>query len=318
MSAVGLLRLGSAFGWVALIALIDATPLHAWGPATHVALGEGLLSALYLLPPALRALLERYPVQFLYGSIAADISFAKKYAAAGRHCHHWHIGEEILEAAPDEPLRAVAFGYLAHLAADTVAHNIYVPRQLLLTNTSKGVGHTYWEHRMDMHAGEAYLAEARRLITEHDHRAADELFDEVLSATLFSFQTNRRIFRGMIRFQGNERWQKVFDSVLRNSRWDLPDPLVRRYLELSFEAIVDYLVNRERSAPAREDPIGEVNLRLAKQIRHRELADGAIDDPELLARSADAFFPIPDDPPGVPIPAALGQRGRLRGETRAI
>ncbi len=293
------------------VACIDATPLSAWGPATHVALGEGLLSALYLLPPTLRTLLERHPIEFLYGSIAADISFAKKYAAAGRHCHSWHVGEEILDAAPTDPLRAVAFGYLAHLAADTVAHNTFVPRQLLLTNTSAALGHTYWEHRMDMHAGEPYLAEAKRLVTEHDHRAADELFDKVLSATLFSFHTNRRIFRGMIRFQGNERWQKVFDSVLRNSRFDLPDALVRRYLELSFDSVVDYLVNRTRSAPAALDPIGEVNLRLAKQIRHRELADGAIDDPELLARSADAFFPLSVAPPAFVPPGGLARRGRL-------
>jgi len=294
-----------------LVALIDPSPLAAWGPATHVALGEGLLGALYLLPPTLRSLLERHPIEFLYGSIAADISFAKKYAAAGRHCHNWHIGEEILDAAPNDPLRAVSLGYLAHLAADTVAHNTFVPRQLLLTNTSAALGHTYWEHRMDMHAGEPYLAEAKRLVTEHDHRAADELFDEVLSATLFSFQTNRRIFRGMIRFQGNERWQRVFDAVLKKSRFDLPNPLVRRYLELSFDAIVDYLVNRSRSAPAALDPIGEVNLRLAKQIRHRELADGAIDDPELLARSADAFFPLSDAPPAFVPPGGLARRGRL-------
>ncbi|MEZ4414207.1 MAG: zinc dependent phospholipase C family protein [Gemmatimonadota bacterium] len=312
MSAFFSVPLACSLVWVLAVSLLDPTPLYAWGPATHIALGEGVLGALYLLPPMLRSLLERYPMQFLYGSIAADISFAKKYAEAGRHCHHWHVGEEILDAAGDDPLRAVAFGYLAHLAADTVAHNVYVPRQLLLTSTSKGLGHTYWEHRMDMHAGEAYLAEARRLITEHDHRAADELFDQVLSATLFSFQTNRRIFRGMIRVQGTERWQRVFDTVLKNSRFDLPDPLVRRYLEISFDSVIDYLVNRHRSAPATLDPIGEVNLRLAKQIRHRELADGAIDDPDLLARSADAFFPIPDAPLTFRAPQGVGTRGRLK------
>jgi hypothetical protein len=68
-----------------------------------------------------------YPKDFLYGSVAADISLAKKYVPEGRHCHHWHIGEEIFETAETERLRAVGLGYLSHLAADTIAHNFFVP-----------------------------------------------------------------------------------------------------------------------------------------------------------------------------------------------
>src|SRR5690606_19975957 len=101
-----------AAAWLLLV----PEPAWAWGPATHVALGEALLGALYLLPPAVRALLEKYPLHFLYGSVAADISFAKKYVPEGRHCHCWAVGEEILESADSEPLAAVGYGYLAHLA----------------------------------------------------------------------------------------------------------------------------------------------------------------------------------------------------------
>lgn len=187
-------------------------------------------------------------------------------------------------------------GYLAHLAADTIAHNVFVPRRLLLTSSSRALGHTYWEHRMDMHVGEEFLSKAKSVVTGFDHTAADEMFDRVLSATLFSFQTNRRIFRGMIRFQGNERWQRVFDQVLKNSRFDLPGPLVDRYFQLSFDYVVDYLVRQETSRPAQLDPVGELNLRLAKRLRHRSLADGGVEDPAVVEEAADQFFPIPDGP----------------------
>ena len=83
-----------------------------------------------LLPTTVAELLRAFPYDFLYGSIAADTSIAKKYAAAGRHCHSWTVGLEIHDGAPDEPLHAFALGYLAHLAADTVAHNYFVPQQL--------------------------------------------------------------------------------------------------------------------------------------------------------------------------------------------
>jgi len=282
-----------ALAWLVLL----PEPVAAWGPGTHIALGELILGGgLGLLPPALQALLKAHPHHFLYGSIAADISFAKKYAPAGRHCHHWHIGEEILATADTEALQAVGWGYLAHLAADTVAHNLFVPRQLLLTSTTKALGHTYWEHRMDMHVGNPHLTRARGLITDHDHEPADTLFDEVLSRTLFSFQTNRRIFRGMIRISDNDRWQKVFDAVLRNSRFDLPDEVVLDYVALSFEAVVDYLRHAQESAPAGLDPIGDMNLKLAKKVRRLTMARGGAQDPTALQESADQFFPLPKTP----------------------
>jgi len=287
--------LGALFivvGWLLLV----PEPLAAWGPATHVALGEALLGALYLVPPAIRAVLELHPLHFLYGSIAADISLAKKYVPEGRHCHNWEVGEEILSSADSEALAAVGYGYLAHLAADTLAHNVFVPRQLLLTSTTQALGHTYWEHRMDKHVGEEFLGKARHLVVENDHSEADALFDDVLSRTIFSFRTNRRIFRGMIRFQGHDRWQRVFERVLANSRFDLPDPVVDRYFGLAFDHIVAYLGARGDSPQASLDPVGELSLRLAKKVRRLALADRSADHPEVLAEMADDFFPIPSAP----------------------
>lgn len=281
-----------ALGWLVLA----PEPAMAWGPATHVALGEAVLASLYLLPPAVQALLSRYPLHFLYGSVAADISLAKKYVPEGRHCHNWAVGEEILHSADDEPLQAVGYGYLAHLAADTVAHNMFVPRQLLLTSTTQALGHTYWEHRMDMHVGEEFLRKARHLVMENDHSAADALFDDVLSRTIFSFQTNRRIFRGMIRFQGHDRWQKVFERVLAKSRFDLPNPTVDDYFALAFEHVAGYLRDPGSAPAAALDPVGDLNLRLAKKVRRLALAERSTPQPEVLAEMADDFFPLPAGP----------------------
>ncbi|MDX1495676.1 MAG: hypothetical protein R3253_16525, partial [Longimicrobiales bacterium] len=127
------------------------------------------------------------------------------------------------------------------------------------------------------------------------HGEADELFDDVLSRTLFSFNTNRRIFQGMIRFTGHERWQKIFQQVLANSRFDLPNPTVDTYFELSYEYLIGYLRDRDRSRAARLDPVGDLNLRLAKKVRRRAMADGAAADPAVLREMADDFFELPSE-----------------------
>ena len=278
--------------------LLFPDPAWAWGPATHVYLGSALLDSLHLVPEAVRVLVSAYPKDFLYGNLAADISLAKKYVPEGRHCHHWHIGEEIHTSAPNDRLKAMSLGYLCHLAADTIAHNYFVPRQLVLTSSTTGLGHSYWEARMDTHLDEHYRRLARHVVMELDHSDADALFDRVLSATLFSFRTNRRIFRGMIRIHDNDRWQQVFGTMLARSRWDLSQQAVEGYLERSFDYMVDYLGRRGEAICATLDPIGDRHLAMSKQVRRMAMQDGAAQNPALLHEMADNFFPLPEVPFG--------------------
>ena len=280
----------------AAVLLVLVLPGEAWafGPATHVFLGQHLLESLHLLPPAMAEILRRHPRSFLYGSIAADISLAKKYVPAGRHCHYWHVGEEIFTRAQSEQPQAVGLGYLSHLAADTIAHNFFVPRQFVITSSTKALGHAYWEHRLDVQLGERYTSLAREVIMNFDHSAADALFDEVLSRTIFSFNTNLRIFRGMIHVQDNDRWHAVFERLIEKSRWDLSDDTIERYMVTSFDYVVDYLLRRRASNPAALDPVGEFNLHLSKQIRKMALKEGP-KDPRRLLETADDFFPIPSE-----------------------
>ena len=273
----------------ALVALLPDVA-WAWTPGTHVFLGDAILRSLALLPGSVADLLRAFPHEFLYGSIAADTSIAKKYAPAGRHCHSWNVGFEIRDAARDEPLSAFALGYLAHLAADTVAHNWFVPRQLALTSSTASLGHSYWESRFETHLGERSSRRARDLILL-DHGNADALLDRILSPTIFSTSTNRRIFRGIVHAADAESWQRVFQVMLENSRWDLTDDEVGTYLVRSFDYIIDLLRRFDSAEPYRLDPSGEKPLRLAKRVRRHALRHGG---PDEVRERADQFFTMPE------------------------
>src|SRR6185503_15063646 len=190
-------------GLACVALVITPAVAHAWTPGTHVFLGEAVMQSLAVLPPAIAALLSEFPYDFLYGSIAADTSIAKKYAPVGRHCHSWNVGFEIFDAAKDDRLRAFGLGYLSHLAADAVAHNYFVPRQLAVTSSTSSLGHSYWESRFETHLGTECARRARELILI-DHSRAAGLLAPVLSSAIFSTPTNRRIFRGRVILAENE------------------------------------------------------------------------------------------------------------------
>ena len=227
-----LARLAGAVVVVGLWFLVAPETAHAWTPGTHIYLGESVLANLPILPAAIADLLRAYPFDFLYGNIAADSSIAKHYAPLGRHCHYWHVGQEIHDLAGSDAMRAFGLGYLCHLSADTVAHNYFVPRQLMLTSSTASVGHSYWETRVEAHLGDAYARAARDVILL-DHSEADAHLDRLIAPTIFSVRTNRRLFRGMVRLTETTSWQRASQVAREYSRWTLPDQDVERHLGLS-------------------------------------------------------------------------------------
>jgi hypothetical protein len=271
-----------------LMALLPTTAF-AWTPGTHILLGEAVLRTTALLPPAIAALLRAHPHDFLYGSIAADTSIAKKYARFGRHCHAWHVGLEILDRARDEPLKAFAYGYLSHLAADAVAHNYFVPHQLAVTSSTSALGHSYWESRFETHLENRFPRRAHEIILL-DHTRSDDHLDRILSPTIFSTSTNRRIFRGMVYVTDTESWQRIFAVMAENSRWDLEERDVGRYLVRSFDFVMDFLSRDAGSEPYALDPAGDAALRAAKAVRRAAMKRGG--DEEARAEGA-RFFGMP-------------------------
>ncbi|MEK7240823.1 MAG: zinc dependent phospholipase C family protein [Gemmatimonadota bacterium] len=285
---------------IALLLALTPAVAHAWTPGTHILLGEAVLRSASLLPAGIAELLQAFPYDFLYGSIAADTSIAKKYARFGRHCHHWYVGLEILSRARDDTLKSFAYGYLSHLAADVVAHNWFVPHQLAVTSSTMTIGHSYWESRFETHLGAQHSRRAHEIILL-DHARSDDHLDRILSPTIFSTHTNRRIFRGMVRVTDAESWQRVFALMAERSRWDLAERDVGSYLSRSFDFVIDFLRRMDGGEAYAHDPSGEEPLRAAKAVRRTAMRLG---DEETAREAAGRHFGLP--------PSALSFAGQLR------
>ncbi|HEU5040809.1 MAG TPA: zinc dependent phospholipase C family protein [Gemmatimonadales bacterium] len=291
---MSLTKVALALVGVALVWLVFPDSAHAWTPGTHIYLGETVLANLPLLPAAVADLLRAYPFDFLYGNIAADSSIAKHYAPLGRHCHYWHVGQEIHDLADSDAVRAFGLGYLCHLSADTVAHNYFVPRQLMLTSSTAAVGHSYWETRVETHLGDAYSKSAKDVILL-DHGEADAHLDRIIAPTIFSVRTNRRLFRGMVHLTETTSWQRATQVAREYSRWRLDDADVERHLGLSYDYMIE-LLGGETATAHQLDPSGERPLKSAKQLRRRVLRETGRRNTERLRTEAMEQFGLPTRP----------------------
>jgi len=251
-----------------LTLLLALTPdqAFAWGVGVHLQIGSHVLANLATLPTALQGLLGACSQDFLYGCISADITLGKKFTHYLQHCHSWRMGKKILDDAGSDAEKACAYGYLAHLAADTVAHSYFVPFKMIRTFNTVLLKHAYWEVRAEASVAPEIWPLART-IARQNFSANDALMRRVLSNTLFSFATNKRLFNSLLLLSRLQQWQKMTRSMNTGSKWSLPEENLAEYLGLAREAALSVLGLMEESPYWKADPTGERAFNAAKVIR---------------------------------------------------
>lgn len=249
-----------------LVLLLLPTDAMAWGIGVHLQTGAWILDNLGQIPEPLRTLLSLYPNDYLYGCISADITLGKKYTHYLRHCHSWRMGRKILKHADSESQQACAYGYLSHLAADTVAHSYFVPFKLMRTYNTMLLKHAYWELRFEAHVAPETWPLARS-IGRKDFSQNDKLMRSILADTIFSFGTNKRLFNSLLLLNRLQQYQKVLRSLANTSKWAISPEDRQEYLELTSKATLSILQDMDNSPFFNADPTGERALNAASMIR---------------------------------------------------
>lgn len=295
-----------------IAALCLAEPAFAWGPATHIGIAQTVFAQIGALPAAVAAIIARHRLSYYYGNIAADMVLAKKMSKVRQFCHHWRTGFRLLDAAQDERSQAFAYGYLSHLAADTVAHNKFVPRQILLSGSTMNLGHAYWELRADATVESPVWRDLRR-VTRPAHETAHDLLKPHLDAALLTYELNRFVFDSVNYLCQRPNFRRTIAGWARVSPSELPGQLVRDYRAECVDRVLSVLSEGRDSTVLHDDPNG--NEALAAVARKRlEARRHRLRGQPLPGHIKDAAHPMAPQPAQVPQPPQADRRrygGRL-------
>jgi hypothetical protein len=251
--------IASVFGFIVL----SAPPAFAWGPVSHIALGAQVLASVGSLEEPLQAILLAMPDAFLYGSLAPDIVQGRRLQSRlRRHSHNWSTGFGLLSAAQGSEEQAFALGYLAHLGADVVAHNFYLPARWIGRFESAIASHILSEARFDSMQDAAHRETLLRLMAL-DFRALDSKLRAQIDSPLLPFRAQKRIFEGGMR--RIREWHRLILAIGRVRAAERDDADL--FCSASCSAIDGLLHDGDEAPACRFDPMGQRALRNARRAR---------------------------------------------------
>jgi len=262
-AAIVSMIIAAAMGLVIAVILFDPQPAFAWGPVTHVALGIQVLATVITPAHALQAALAKLPEVFLYGSLAPDIVQGRRLQSRlRRHSHNWSTGLGLLESARGEREKTFAYGYLAHLAADVVAHNFFLPARYVGRFDRGLASHIYNEACFDS----LYEADYRDLLLKLiglDFSALDAILNRAIDSPLVSFPAHRMIFEGGLK--RIRQWHRVIRAIGGDAGIERAE--AELFALASCGAIAGTLDHRGEAPCCRYDPMGAEAVRSALASR---------------------------------------------------
>ena len=245
-----------------LFDLFFANGAWAWGPAIHTAIGLKIIDEIAYLLPAVANVIRAYPLQFLYGSLAADFFIGKGQKKKKGHSHNWETGFRFFEGTSNDSEAAYGYGFFSHLAADVVAHNYFVPELIHAASTWKRVGHIYWEAKADQSLGSSYTRTARNLLSMKE-LGCDHLLQSAVKTSRNGFRTRKHLFTQTVRLSDFLIYSQSLGLVNMGFRYQISEEYLAFMINLSYRLVKDFLNRPGSSLCLSYDPIGSENLRLA-------------------------------------------------------
>jgi len=245
-----------------LFQLFFADGAWAWGPAVHTVLGCRILEETSQILPAIANLIRAYPLEYLYGSLAADFFIGKGQKRKNGHSHNWETGFRFLGEAKNEKDSAYAFGFLSHLAADVVAHNYFIPNLIHQASNLPRMGHVYWETRADCYIGPFYIKVAKDILSM-EQLECDDLLMYAVGKGRKALKAKRHLYIQYVKFSDFLYHSSPMTLITRGSKYQISYDYLLFMIRLSYRLVKDLLNQPVDSLCLLYDPIGSRNLKLA-------------------------------------------------------
>jgi hypothetical protein len=276
--------------------------LHAgWGPGHHIEFSERIWRRRReTLPRDVAQLLTEEKASYYYGSLAADIINFKAYGGDYNHCHRWSIIDEMRELSRTPRQEAFVLGYLSHLAADTIAHNHFVPYHLARYARTKGLGHLYWEMSADRFVKDANWDLVAWLKSDSDLGELDDLVNRTVPRKALSMRTNKLIFNHVLLVSQREKWRNGMAKLHPIENVSLSRGFLGTFQQAAVDRVRLALHPRGFREIQSVDPNGKQAQRdalsLRKRIIHR-LAPGRLNLRESEALASPFLLGMQSPPP---------------------
>lgn len=219
---------------------------EAWGPLTHVFLANQVIDlGIAAVPAGIYGLIKKYKKDFLYGNLSADIILGKRFQGREKNSHSWDVAWKIFELAKTEQEKAFAYGYLTHLCADTVVHNI---------DSSLPFNHPLLEIKSDSIIDKKYRKVIRRL-DKPMQRRNDLILEKTLESVFFTFKTNKRIFRGFLALSKMPSYTPVSNFLDRRLPHEIPVTDIYTFQRESLKRMFELLKKGRSSKVLKKNPI---------------------------------------------------------------
>lgn len=220
----------------------------AWGPLTHVYLGNQILDiGVSLIPAGIYGILKKYKNDFLYGNLSADIILGRRFQGAEKNSHNWDIAWGLLGSSRTDRQKAFAYGYLMHLCADTVVHN--------LEKSRLPFSHSLLEIKSDSIIDKKYRGVLKRL-DKRMQRKNDILLEKRLESLFFSFKTNKRIFRSFLVLSRLPNYTPVSNFIDNRFPYEINLGNIYGFQQRSLFRMFELLNNGRDSEVLKEQPMG--------------------------------------------------------------
>lgn len=245
----------------AILGVFAPEQAFAWGFQTHIAIADNILSTA-------SGVIKAYPAYFMLGNIFPDFfNFLKDFSDYKRNLetHSWNTVSKLFSGVKTDQEQAFAYGYAAHLSADVVAHNRFVPQHLMYMGKGRMASHLMLEYAEEALHNNRYSGAVAHLITNAEEMGGLFVREMGINPSFFGREMNT--LRLALSYEKMFRLQKVVKAYKLLTIPSFQERCVTFRIEA--EKLAGLSVNKGFECLIHYDPTGKDAMQKAREKHDR-------------------------------------------------